>query len=178
MSTACFDTFHLIFGVLNLALAIFSVLLFRVARMCHVTHTGSLNGASFEREMVPRETGQWTSRRRAVARRLSERQRVLPRKRECNVHWRLFSLIRVSGGLGYSAFSFACMGGPWPGAFSSGTPFITYTFEEQSFGPCTEVAFNCLKGVYCTNCSFGTWVPGLYILLLGSLPRVWPLHII
>ena len=40
-------------------------------------------------------------------------------------------------------------------------PSIAATLGDQHFGRYTEVAF--IEGLFCTNCSFGTWVPGRYI---------------
>ncbi len=40
-------------------------------------------------------------------------------------------------------------------------PSIAATLGEQHFGRYIGVAF--IEGLFCTNCSFGTWVPGRYI---------------
>ena len=40
-------------------------------------------------------------------------------------------------------------------------PSIAATLGEQHFGRYIGVVF--IEGLFCTNCSFGTWVPGRYI---------------
>ncbi len=63
----------------------------------------------------------------------------------------------------------------------SGTPSIAATFGEQNFGRYIGVAF--IEGLFCTNCSFGTWVPGRYTevafiqgWLLRGVPLYWFSH--
>ncbi len=49
---------------------------------------------------------------------------------------------------------------------------IAATLGEQHFGRYIGVAF--IEGLFCTNCSFGTWVPGRYTEV--AIIQGWPLR--
>ncbi len=51
-------------------------------------------------------------------------------------------------------------------------PSIAATLGEQHFGRYIEVAF--IEGLFCTNCSFGTWIPGRYTEV--AFIQGWPLR--